>query len=243
MTMMQTEDVKTELPADDHIPTWEESEPLAEEPVKAEKEKSRWGAFPSFQDGPPPVRLGPAEWGKYPSFDPEDSVFAKKAREIREMLAKAASFHPKRQDGELYRRMFTEDPLAFIRDRQIRDGIEFLANRGNNPEREMESWALAAYFAQIRKEDIRSCHDSIDALTESWFGRKTDVHEAYLEMGRIFDPQISTGDVLTEYGNQFVSTVKAIAAKAGRSAADYMYLALKAATTDPAGDAMNKIFL
>ena len=119
----------------DKIPTWEESTPIAGNPV------------PTWEESKP---------------------------------VETRVFSPTKNNWRALRNAFGGDPLAFIDDPEIKADLNFATGRLENPELERKKWALAAYFAQMRKEDIQFCHGNIDALISAWNnGEKMSVDAAY----------------------------------------------------------------
>ena len=89
-------------------------------------------------------------------------------------------FSPTKNNWRALRNAFSGDPLAFIDDPEIKADLNFATGRLENPELERKKWALAAYFAQMRKEDIQFCHGNIDTLISAWNnGEKMSVDAAY----------------------------------------------------------------
>ena len=94
-------------------------------------------------------------------------------------------FHPRKNNWGNLRRAFAGDPLAFIDDRQTRIDLDFATGKAENPELERKKWALAAYFSQMRKEDIHFCHGNLDTLIEHFNGGKQiSAEEAYDDIAK-----------------------------------------------------------
>ncbi len=88
-------------------------------------------------------------------------------------------YSPTKKNFQALRNAFGGDPLSFIDDPQIKADLEFATERMENPETERKKWALAAYFAQMRKDEIQFCHANMDTLLEQFYGKKISVDEAY----------------------------------------------------------------
>ncbi len=88
-------------------------------------------------------------------------------------------YSPTKKNFQALISAFGGDPLSFIDDPQIKADLEFATGRLDNPETERKKWALAAYFSQMRKDEIQFCHANIDTLLEQFYGKKISVDEAY----------------------------------------------------------------
>ena len=95
-------------------------------------------------------------------------------------------FSPSKKSWQNLQKAFSGDPLAFIDDPQVRADMSFHIERmGGDVEQERKKWALAAYFSQMRKEDIRFCHGNIDDLIKKFNGGKMQsVDAAFSEIGK-----------------------------------------------------------
>lgn len=87
------------------------------------------------------------------------------------------------------RQTFAGEPFAFIDDSELRAGMDHLAYQSGDAEAERKKWALAAYYAQMKREDIRFCYGNLDALIERWNGgQKQSVDQAYADIATMLNP-------------------------------------------------------
>lgn len=105
-------------------------------------------------------------------------------------------FDPGRKKRLNLRDAFSGDPLAFIDDPTMRATLEFQLDTAENPDEEKKKWALAAYFAGMRREDVIFCHGNLDSLFEKYNnGRPQSVEAAYNEIAAVFNPKLRKPDL------------------------------------------------
>lgn len=105
--------------------------------------------------------------------------------------------NPTRREWAALREAFAGDPLAFIGDAAIRE--ELRGNLANfmNPAEEEKKFALAAYFSNMRKQDLKFCYSNLDSLIRKYnnSSRPQSVEAAYNEIAAVFNPKLRKPDL------------------------------------------------
>ncbi len=153
-----------------------------------------------------------------------------------EEYQRESPLQPNKKNWAALRESFRSDPLAFVDDPQTRTDMAFHISMQENPELEKKKWALAAYYAKMKKEDIRFAYGNLDALIEHYEGKKMTPEAAYSSVAEILNPK--------QPGEGGASNVlKAMGAGPMRTLSNLFFTVVKAAANDPGRDAVNKMFL
>lgn len=138
---------------------------------------------------------------------------------------KTAAPTPTKKEFGLLREAFSGDPLSFIDDPQLRADLDYSLSKFDNPEEEKKKLALAAYFSNMRREDIRFNYGNLDSLLEKYNnGKPQSVEQAYNEIAAVFNPpQESEG---AKHGHSFLSGVAGQFADFWNSAAKFNRMGL-----------------
>ena len=107
-----------------------------------------------------------------------------------EEYQRESPLQPNKKNWAALRESFRSDPLAFVDDPQTRTDMAFHISMQENPELEKKKWALAAYYARMRKEDIRFTYGNLDTLIEHYEGKNISVHAAYYQVAELLHPDI-----------------------------------------------------
>lgn len=153
-----------------------------------------------------------------------------------EEYQRESPLQPNKKNWAALRESFRSDPLAFVDDPQTRTDMAFHISMQENPELEKKKWALAAYYARMRKEDIRFAYGNLDVLIEHYEGKKMTPEAAYSSVAEILNPK-QPGEGGTS------NVLKAGGAGAMKTLSNLFFTVVKAAANDPGRDAVNKMFL
>lgn len=153
-----------------------------------------------------------------------------------EEYQRESPLQPNKKNWAALRESFRSDPLAFVDDPQTRTDMAFHISMQENPELEKKKWALAAYYARMRKEDIRFAYGNLDALIEHYEGKKMTPEAAYSSVAEILNPK-QPGEGGTS------NVLKAGGAGTMKTLSNLFFTVVKAAANDPGRDAVNKMFL